>query len=257
MQSDSNIYRQTCDTGSSTVPRGRTLLSWHVRKIYVEPRRRFANGSKLRHNEIDLRPRENTVCDCGTSACTSNQSAQVKKRRKTKRSVEGESEGRSAKGSFKKGRPCRRHRDSNQARPLLNERSLGNEIVCELARLCVPRVYCTNVHTDEYLLGTKGSQLPSYVRCHAHHRLYNPSCDVRLFNPFITESALSLSHSHASTHTHMYLRFFSSLRTVVCIAHGRIAKGETEMKTTKRGSAVLRPRGERSNGNSSFRRGRR
>lgn len=67
-------------------------------------------------------------------------------------------------------------------------------------------MYCTNVHTDEYLLGTKGSQLPSYVRCHAHHRLYNPSCDVRLFNPFITGSlrALSLSLSLSALCRSMY-----------------------------------------------------
>lgn len=72
-------------------------------------------------------------------------------------------------------------------------------------------MYCTNVHTDEYLLGTKGSQLPSYVRCHAHHRLYNPSCDVRLFNPFITGSLRALSLS-------LFLRYVEA-----CIR----AKGET------------------------------
>lgn len=49
--------------------------------------------------------------------------------------------------------------------------------------------------SHEYLLGTKGSQLPSYVPCHAHYRLYNPSCDVTLFNPFITEPLRSLSFS--------------------------------------------------------------
>lgn len=52
-----------------------------------------------------------------------------------------------------------------------------------------------HARTDEYLLGTKGSQLPSYVPCHAHYRLYNPSCDVTLFNPFITEPLRTLSLS--------------------------------------------------------------
>jgi len=49
--------------------------------------------------------------------------------------------------------------------------------------------------TTGHLVGMKGSQLPSYVRCHARHRLYNPSCDVTLFNPFITERRFSFSLS--------------------------------------------------------------
>lgn len=102
-----------------------------------------------------------------------------------------------------KGAALSRHWDSNRARPLLNERPLGYEIVCVRARLCI-RVYIvqrtrTYVRMDECLLGTKGSQLPSYVRCHVHHRLYNPSCDVRLFNPFITELALLVSVSPFNT----------------------------------------------------------
>lgn len=63
------------------------------------------------------------------------------------------------------------------------------------ARACI-------VRTDEYLLGTKGSQLPSYVPCHAHYRLYNPSCDVTLFNPFITEPLRTLSFSLSLSSRH-------------------------------------------------------
>jgi len=57
---------------------------------------------------------------------------------------------------------------------------------------CARAHACTLART-EYLVGTKGSELPSYVRCHARHRLYNPSCDVTLFNPFITVSRHSVS----------------------------------------------------------------
>lgn len=108
------------------------------------------------------------------------------------------------KGSFIKGLFSL----TNLVRFRINDPSATYEIV--YARACI-------VHTDEYLLGTKGSQLPSYVPCHAHYRLYNPSCDVTLFNPFITEPLRSLS-------------FSSPLAILCCVQLCSHAKRETDQE---------------------------